>query len=139
MPRSSRSEVPAGKVVASWQRDAVHVWGWDGVQSMAPFWLAVGVRGTYGASPPSSYGFHSSLDVVATSGERLRPASVRLDAVAGLGWLRAAKVESDSLTWFGTLATFAERVVSAGAVVPTITSRPEFIPGDLPSVVAEVH
>jgi superfamily II DNA or RNA helicase len=139
MPRSSRSEVPAGKVVASWQRDAVHVWGWDGVQTMAPFWLSAGFRGTFGASPPSAYGFHSSLDVVAPSGERLRPVSVRLDAVAGLGWLRAATVESDSLTWFGTLAKLAERVVAAGAVVPTITSRPEVIPGDLPSVVAEVH
>ena len=28
------------RVVASWQRDAVHVWGWDGVQTIPPFRLS---------------------------------------------------------------------------------------------------
>ena len=129
----------AARVVASWQRDAVHIWGWDGVQTMAPFWLSVGFPAAGRLGSPSRYGFHSSLDVVAPSGERLRPMSVRLDAVAGLDWLRAMPVESDSVRWFGVLARLAERVIEAGAVVPAITTRPDATLGDVPNVVAEVH
>ena len=75
-------------VVASWQRDAVHVWGWDGAQTMPPGWLFSGFRQRGWPGPPSDYGFHSSLDVLTTAGIRLRPTSVRLDAIAGLAWLR---------------------------------------------------
>ena len=44
---------PAPRAVASWQRDAVHLWGWDGVQTMPAMWL-------YGHLPgPSSLTFVS--------------------------------------------------------------------------------
>ena len=129
----------AARVVASWQRDAVHIWGWDGVQTMAPFWLSVGFPPTGRVGPPARHGFHSSLDIVTPSGERLRPVSVRLDAVSGPGWLRAVPVDSDSVRWFGMLAKLAERVVASGAVVPVITTGSEPISGDVPNVVAEMH
>ena len=129
----------AARVVASWQRDAVHIWGWDGVQTMAPFWLSLGFPQSGRAGPPARHGFHSSLDVVAPSGERLRPVSVRLDAVAGPGWLRTASIDSDSVSWFGSLAKLAEQVVEAGAVVPAITARPDALVADTPIVAAEMH
>ena len=129
----------AALVVASWQRDAVHIWGWDGVQTMAPFWLSIGFPSSGRVGPPARHGFHSSLDVVAPSGERLRPVSVRLDAVAGLDWLQAVPVESDSVRWFGVLAKLAERVIEAGAVVPVITTGSGPVPADVPNVVAEMH
>ena len=56
-------------VVASWQRDAVHVWGWDGAQTMPPGWLFSGFRQRGWPGPPSDYGFHSSLDVLTTAGD----------------------------------------------------------------------
>ena len=118
MPSSS---TPAAQVVASWQRDAVHVWGWDGVQTMPPAWLLNGSRRAGGAGSPSPYGFHSSLDVTAPNGERLRPVSVRLDAVSGTDWLRRVTAGSDAVRWFGAVATLAGRVVDAGAVVPTLS------------------
>ena len=105
---------PSAHVVASWQRDAVHVWGWDGVQTMPPYWLVGGFPPSGRLGPPSHHGFHSSLDVVTPSGERLRPVSVRLDAIAGLDWLRAEGLASDSVRWFGAIAALAERVVRAG-------------------------
>ena len=106
---------------------------------MAPFWLSVGFPSNGRAGSPARHGFHSSLDVVAPSGERLRPVSVRLDAVAGLGWLRTASVASDSVRWFGALASLAERIVAAGAVTPVITPGSEIVPGDVPNVVAEMR
>ena len=130
---------PAARVVATWQRDAVHVWGWDGVQTMPPFWLVGGFPSSGRSNSPSHHGFHSSLDVVTPSGERLRPVSVRLDAVAGLDWLRAANVDSDSVRWFGAIATFADRVVTAGAVCPFITTSADRGAFDGPHAVADVH
>ena len=119
MPSSSAA---AAQVVASWQRGAVHVWGWDGVQTMPPAWLLSCSRRAGGAGSPSPYGFHSSLDVIAPNGERLRPVSVRLDAVSGTDWLRRVTAGSDAVRWFGAIATLAGRVVDAGAVVPTLSS-----------------
>ncbi len=117
---SPRATVQAS-VVVSWQRDAVHVWGWDGVQTMPPMWLYSGFRESGWPGSPSAHGFHSSLDVVAPSGERLRPMSVRLDAISGLSWLRgAAAAPSDSARWFGALAVLATDVVAAGGVIPRI-------------------
>ena len=130
---------PSVHVVASWQRDAVHIWGWDGTQTMPPFWLSGGFPRSGRIGSPASYGFHSSLDVVAPSGERLRPVSVRLDAVAGLDWLRAMPVVSDSARWFGTLAELAAQVVEAGAVVPALTTTADHGLGDASNVVAEAH
>ena len=130
---------PSAHVVASWQRDAVHIWGWDGTQTMPPFWLSGGFPRSGRIGSPASYGFHSSLDVVAPSGERLRPVSVRLDAVAGLDWLRAMPVVSDSARWFGTLAELAAQVVEAGAVVPALTTTADHGLGDASNVVAEAH
>jgi hypothetical protein len=129
----------SARVLASWQRDAVHVWGWDGVQTMPPFWLSGGFPSAARAGSPARHGFHSSLDVVAPTGERLRPVSVRLDAIAGLAWLAAMPVESDSVRWFATLARLAGRVIEAGAVVPTVTARPPTAAGEVPHVVAEAH
>ena len=136
MPASAAA---AARVIASWQRDAVHIWGWDGVQTMAPFWLSVGFPSSGRGGSPSRHGFHSSLDVVTPSGERLRPVSVRLDDVTGLGWLRTMPVESDSVRWFGMLAMLAERVVQAGAVVPAMALGAAPGPGDGPHVVAGMH
>jgi superfamily II DNA or RNA helicase len=130
---------PSAYVAASWQRDAVHIWGWDGTQTMPPFWLSGGFPRSGRIGPPDRFGFHSSLDIVAPSGERLRPVSVRLDAVAGLDWLRAATAVSDSVRWFGTLAELAQGVVEAGAVVPTLTNVATPGAGDDTNVVAEAH
>jgi SNF2 family DNA or RNA helicase len=130
---------PSAHVVASWQRDAVHVWGWDGTQTMAPFWLSRASPWRGRAGSPERYGFHSSLDVVAPSGERLRPVSVRLDAVTGLDWLRAMPVGSDSVRWFGTLAELARSLVDAGAVVPALTRVTPSVARDDTNVVAEAH
>ena len=130
---------PSAHVVASWQRDAVHVWGWDGVQTMPPWWLVGGFPPSGRLGPPSDYGFHSSLDVVTTSGVRLRPASVRLDAIAGLDWLRAEDPASDSVRWFGAIAELAERVVEAGRLHARFNTPSEPSPHEVPGLVAEMR
>ena len=128
-----RSTSPPATGIASWQREAVHVWGWDGVQSMAPVWLHSGFRERGWPAPPANCGYHSSLDVVAPSGERLRPMSVRLDAVAGIGWLRGVSAAaSDSVRWFGALAALATRVVDAGEIVPRLDTSSELAAEDDP-------
>src|SRR5262245_8067756 len=100
---------PAAQVIASWQRDAIHIWGWDGVQTMPPTWFYGGFRRAGWRISPAGYGFHSSLDVTASNGERLRPVSVRLDAAVGLDWLRGVAVNSVSVQWFAAVAELAER------------------------------
>jgi superfamily II DNA or RNA helicase len=113
------------------------VWGWDGAETMPPGWLFSGFHRRGRPGPPSDYGFHSSLDVVTPAGMRLRPTSVRLDAIAGLAWLRRATAASDSVRWFAALAELAARVVDAGAVVPAITTQHEEATAF--GSVAEVH
>ena len=130
---------PSAHVVASWQRDAVHVWGWDGVQTMPPYWLVGGFPTSGRLGAPSHHGFHSSLDVVTPSGERLRPVSVRLDAIAGLDWLRAEGLASDSVRWFGAIAALAERVVRAGRLHPVFNTPTEPSPHEVPDVVGEMR
>ena len=120
------------------RRDAVHVWGWDGIQTIPPFRLSAGFPRVGQVGSPVAHGFHSSLDVIAPSGERLRPTSVRLDAIAGLSWLRAVRVESNSVRWFGRLAELADRVIDAGAVVPSI-AIPQGASDVGPIVAAEVR
>jgi superfamily II DNA or RNA helicase len=130
----------AAQVIASWQRDAVHVWGWDGVQTMPPTWFYGSFRSADWRVSPANYGFHSSLDVTAPNGERLRPVSVRLDAAAGLDWLRGVAVQSISVKWFAALAELAERVVAAGAVVPALTVFDADVSSvDAPDVAAEAR
>jgi len=128
------------QALASWQRDAVHLWGWDGGQTMPPMWLYGGFRERGWPAPPSSYGFHSSLDVTAPNGERLRPMSVRLDAVAGMAWLRGVtSAASDSVRWFGTLAALAGRVVDAGAITPLLALQHDPFPSASTAVSAEAR
>lgn len=112
------------RVVASWQRGAVHIWGWDGSDSAPPFWLYSAGREPGWPGPPTQAGFLSSLDVQTPAGERLRPMSARLDPISGGEWLRRVTADNDSVLWFAAIATLAERTVQAQLITPQLRVLP---------------
>ena len=89
------------EVIATWQRGAVHVWGWDGERTMPVGWFAGEFRRPRWPDTPLAIGHVTGLDVVLPEGEHIRPASVRIEPASAPGWLAALGAErraaSDSL------------------------------------------
>ena len=123
---------PSARVVASWQRDAVHVWGWDGVQTMPPFWLVGGFpsRAAWARRRTTGSTRRSTSSRRRASG-CARCRSVSTPSPASTGCAPSA-VASDSVRWFGALAALAERVVAAGAVRPVFDTPTEPSPDEVP-------
>jgi len=122
-----RTTTPTVQVVATWQRGAVHLWGWDGTRTMPSGWFSSAFRRPAWPDPPLAHGRLTSLDLTLPTGEHLRPTSVRLDPTAGPRWLgglpRTSLVQSDSLRWFALVASLADATVSAGRVTPHVVDE----------------
>ena len=109
-----------GTLLATWADGTVHLWGWDGRQTLPPVWL----DRTLGATLPT--GRFSSLDVRLADGRSLRPGTLRLDADTVGPWLRALPTRLSAgapIAWLRAAAELAATAVGAGYVTPVV--RPE--------------
>jgi SNF2 family DNA or RNA helicase len=136
---------PAHVAQGTWRSGALHVWGWNGIDTAPMAWLYGGFR-TLGPDglrtgwhdTPVSYGAigRISLDLVGVFGadldgrSSLHASSVQLDAMGTAVWLSElpdGEFLSDSLAWFARLAELARRTVSAGRITPVIVDEGPFI------------
>ncbi|MDQ3469909.1 MAG: hypothetical protein M3487_09115, partial [Actinomycetota bacterium] len=63
---------PDATVVASWDGQAVHVWGWDGGHTLPVHWLYRGFRQAPWPGSPLAGGALSSITVELPGGARIR-------------------------------------------------------------------
>jgi SNF2 family DNA or RNA helicase len=121
----------------TWRSGALHVWGWNGIDTAPMPWLyggfrAIGVDGTRTGwhDTPVSYGAIGRLSLDLDGQPSLHASSVQLDAMGTAVWLSElpeAEYLSDSLAWFARVAELARRTVSAGRVTPVIVDEGPFV------------
>ena len=121
---------------ATWRSGALHVWGWNGVDTASMAWLYSGFRtmGTDGVrngwhDSPISYGAIARITVEVPQRPSLHAASVQLDPLGVAVWLSDLPAEeylSDSVAWFARIAELARRMVSAGRMSPVIVEEGPF-------------
>ena len=116
----------------TWRSGALHVWGWNGVDTASMAWLYAGFRSADNQrgwhDSPVSYGAIGRVSIDVGS-RTLHASSVQLDALAATVWLSDVPeppVLSDSLAWFARLTTLARRVVSAGRITPVVVEEGPF-------------
>ena len=119
----------------TWRRGALHVWGWNGVDTASTAWMYSGFRRvepsgerTGWHDSPISYGAIARVSV--PCGDRtLNAASVQLDALGATVWLSDLPDDetlSPSLEWFARLTTFARHLVNAGRITPVVVEEGPF-------------
>jgi len=117
---------PEAIVLGSWDGRAVHVWGWDGGETLPVNWLYRGFRQAPWPGSPLAGGALSSIIVELPGGRRIRPTTARLDATSGPHWLAgitALPPPGDSMAWFAGIARLAAAVLDAGCVAPLLTTE----------------
>jgi hypothetical protein len=127
---------PAHVAQGTWRSGALHVWGWNGIDSAPMAWLYSGFRhldadGTRTGwhDTPVSYGSIGRISLDVDGRPSLHASSVQLDAMGTAVWLSELPGEpylSDSLTWFARIAELARRTVSAGRITPVIVDEGPF-------------
>jgi SNF2 family DNA or RNA helicase len=127
-------------LIASWQDQSVHLWGWDGSTTMPSPVLFRAIRMAPWAVPPMMLSALSSVTVRTPGGDMMRPMSMRLDPLGAPKWLAgaglgAAESTSDSVRWFAAVARLAAAVVKRGLVAPALRRDPAT--GPLPEAVWE--
>jgi len=120
----NRSLSPA-HLIATWQDESVHLWGWDGSTTMTSPVLFRAIRLAPWAAPPMLMSALSSVTVRTPGGETMRPMSMRLDSLGAPKWLASVDVEtsetaSDSVKWFAAVARLAAGVANRGYVIPAL-------------------
>ena len=123
----------------TWRSGALHVWGWNGIDtaSMAWFYGGFRTRGPDGMrvgwhDSPISYGAIGRLTVQVPDLPTMHVSSVQLDPLGVAVWLSDlpdADYVSDSIAWFARIAALARRTVSSGRILPTITQEGPFTVG----------
>ncbi len=107
-------------LLATWRGETVHLWGWDGHQTMPLAWLD---RARWAFAAHS--GRFASFDIPLPDGRTIEAASIRLDSDATGPWLlsltRADR--SDPLAWLTAVARLADATVRGGYLTPML--RPE--------------
>ena len=127
---------PPHTAQGTWRSGALHVWGWNGLDTAPMSWLYSGFR-TVGADgertgwhdTPVSYGVVGRLSLDIPGRPALHASSVQLDAIGTAVWLSELpepEVLSDSLAWFARVAELARRTVSAGRITPVILDEGPF-------------
>ena len=136
MARLSRHR-PPHVAQGTWRSGALHVWGWNGVDTASMAWLYSGFRtlnadGTRSGwhDSPISYGAVARISIDIPQRPALHAASVQLDPLGAAVWLSElppdADVVSDSIAWFARMAELARRMVSAGRMSPIIVNEGPF-------------
>ncbi|MGA9277758.1 DEAD/DEAH box helicase [Ilumatobacter sp.] len=136
MARPSRHRPPY-VAQGTWRSGALHVWGWNGIDTASMAWLYSGFRtidsdGTRSGwhDSPVSYGAIARISIDVPQRPALHAASVQLDALATAVWLSElpsdSAVISDSIAWFARVAELARRVVSAGRMSPIVVEEGPF-------------
>ncbi len=120
----------------TWRSGALHVWGWNGIDTAPMAWLYGGFRvlGDDGRrtgwhDTPVSYGAIGRISIDLDGGTGLQASSVQLDAMGTAVWLSdvpEAPHLSDSLAWFARLAELARRTVSSGRITPAVVEEGPF-------------
>ena len=120
----------------TWRSGALHVWGWNGVDSASMAWLYGGFRllGADGTrtgwhDSPASYGAVGRISIDLDGLPTLHASSVQLDAMGTAVWLSELPGDpylSDSLAWFARAAELARRTVSAGRILPVVVEEGPF-------------
>ncbi|HSL73423.1 MAG TPA: DEAD/DEAH box helicase [Ilumatobacteraceae bacterium] len=127
---------PAHVAQGTWRSGALHVWGWNGVDTASMAWLYGGFRvlGDDGRrtgwhDSPASYGVVGRVSIDLDGAPTLHASSVRLDPMGTAVWLSELPGEpylSDSLAWFARVAELARRTVSAGLLLPAVVDEGPF-------------
>jgi SNF2 family DNA or RNA helicase len=131
----------------TWRSGALHVWGWNGIDTAPMPWLyggfrAFGVDGTRTGwhDTPVSYGAIGRISIDIDGRPALHASSVQLDAMGTAVWLSdlpGPEFLSDSLAWFARIAELARRTVSAGRITPVIVDEGPFVVARWAPVTAE--
>ncbi len=127
---------PAHVAQGTWRSGALHVWGWNSIDTAPMAWLYSGFRHldadglrTGWHDTPVSYGAIGRLSLDLDGRPSLHASSVQLDAMGTAVWLSElpdGKFLSDSLAWFARIAELARRTVSSGRVTPVIVDEGPF-------------
>ena len=127
---------PAHVAQGTWRSGALHVWGWNGLDSAPMAWLYGGFRHldsdglrTGWHDTPVSYGAIGRISLDIDGRPSLHASSVQLDAMGTAVWLSelpGSEFLSDSLAWFARVAELARRTVSAGRLTPVIVNEGPF-------------
>ena len=136
MARLSRHRPPY-VAQGTWRSGALHVWGWNGVDTASMAWLYSGFRtldadGTRSGwhDSPVSYGAIARIGVDLPQRPALHAASVQLDPLGAAVWLSELPpddgIVSDSIGWFAKVAELARRSVSTGRMSPIVIDEGPF-------------
>ena len=127
---------PAHVAQGTWRSGALHVWGWNGIDTAPMAWLYGGFRHldadgsrTGWHDTPVSYGAIGRISLDIDGRPSLHASSVQLDAMGTAVWLSELPGDpflSDSLAWFARVAELARRTVSAGRITPVIVNEGPF-------------
>jgi len=120
----------------TWRSGALHVWGWNGVDTATMAWLYSGFRqldvdGTRRGwhDSPISYGAIARISIEIPEHPTLHAASVQLDPLGIAVWLSdlpAPDHLSPSVAWFARVAELARKLVSAGRISPVVHEEGPF-------------
>ena len=136
MARLSRHH-PPHVAQGTWRSGALHVWGWNGLDTASMAWLYSGFRtlnadGTRSGwhDSPISYGAVARISIEVARRPTLHAASVQLDPLGAAVWLSELPTDtdmvSDSIAWFAKVAELARRAMSAGRVSPIVVEEGPF-------------
>jgi hypothetical protein len=131
----------------TWRSGALHVWGWNGVDTASMAWLYSGFRkiGDDGRragwhDSPISYGAIGRATIDVPGQPTMHASSVQLDSIGTAVWLSdlpASEFLSDSLAWFARIAELARYTVSSNRIVPSIVNEGPFVVGRWAAVTDE--
>lgn len=121
---------------ATWRSGAVHVWGWNGIDSASTAWMYGGFRSiaadggrTGWHDSPISYGAIGRLTLDGPDHPTMSVTSVRLEPLGLAVWLSELPPDdelSPSVRWFAALAELARRTVGSGRVTPVVVEEGPF-------------
>ena len=139
MMRTISRHRPPYVAQGTWRLGALHVWGWNGLDTASVAWMYSGFRriGPDGLrtgwhDSPISYGAVGRITIDVPDHRTLHAASVQLDPLGTAVWLSdlpGHDLLSDSLAWFARLAELAHHTVSSGRILPTIDESGPFTIG----------
>ena len=121
----------------TWRSGALHVWGWNGIDTAPMSWLYGGFRhidqdgmrsGWH--DTPVSYGAIGRISIDVGRPPALHASSVQLDPMGAAVWLSdlpdVPDDLSDSLAWFARVTDLARRTVSSGRLAPVVVEEGPF-------------
>ena len=123
----------------TWRSGALHVWGWNGIDTGSMGWLyggfrerdLSGMRSGWHDSPVS-YGAVGRISIDLPGRPALHASAVQLDPMGTAVWLSdlpPPEYLSDSLAWFARVAELARQMSASGRIVPMVADEGPFTVG----------